>query len=78
MTERTRRKRPDTVSLWFTSEFISVKRNNEKIADILSNRFTVLSPERRHGVEKKGQGIHAKLPKLLILVPVAFFQGNNI
>ena len=78
MAEGPRRKRPDTVSLCFPSEFIPVKRDDQKIADIFSDGFTILSPEWRYSVEKKGQGIHPKLPKLLILVPVAFFQGNNM
>lgn len=66
------RKRLHRVAFAFTGEFISVPGNDEEILDIFAYGFTIVSPERCNGIEKKCQCIHTEFPDLLIVILVFF------
>ncbi len=44
MSERSPRKRLDRVSLWFSSEFVSVPRDDKKVLRVYTNDLSVVPP----------------------------------
>ena len=73
VTNRTTRNRLYWVALRFSSELISIPRNDYKILHIFPYDFAVASPEWGDRIKDDSQSIHAKFPDMLILISVALF-----
>lgn len=68
----------DRVSFRFAGEFVAIEGDDQKLLQVISDDLAIRSPEGCDSVQEKRERVHAKLPKLLVLVFVALFQSNDV